>query len=170
MRLTIKALVLGSMSLGILACRPSESKTLRTENIADILTPTTETSANPRPRNLEELTVTTNSLPPNFLSNGMQVPQHLIRKIEKIDTGRKFVVDTGYGFDFDLEIFDEGDGKPYTWCVEGVQTVNSETGELKGGTLVKKFKLTYKFTSECPHGEYPIWEPTAFRADPCYGL
>lgn len=104
------------------------------------------------------------------LSNGMVVPEYLIVKEEKIENGRKLVVDTGYGPEFNLEIFDEGDGKPYHIIQVGGATW--ENGKLVQDNRrpEKSFDLTYRFCDEEGHGPYPIWKPTAFRGDPCYGV
>jgi hypothetical protein len=92
------------------------------------------------------------------LSNGMEIPHPLIKSIQSFGKIKILTLDTGYGPKYDLKIFDEGDGKPYRFT-----EVNRELGVHQNE---KNFTLTYRFCDK--HDPYPIWEPTAFRSDPCY--
>ena len=91
------------------------------------------------------------------LSNGMNIPNWRIIGIESFETGRKYRIGEDYG---EMEVFDLGDGRPFVW--------QDDFGDPS--TRKKRFNLTYKFCDVPGHGPYPIWEPTAFRSDPCYGL
>jgi hypothetical protein len=104
------------------------------------------------------------------LSDDLIIPANIVKKVEKLDRGKKFIVDTGYGPEYDLEIFDEGDGRPYHMIEVGFREYDGKGNVVEDTTRMEKnFKLTYTFCDEEGHGPYPIWEPTAFRRDPCYG-
>ncbi len=95
--------------------------------------------------------------PPTYkaviFSNGMRANLCIEQTVENgISVYR---IDTGYGREFDILVYDPGDGNPYVW----------QKLDLKGNNREKRFKLTYNFEGT----EYPIWEPTAFRSHPNYG-
>jgi hypothetical protein len=102
------------------------------------------------------------------LSNGMMIPSYLVRSIGTSEEGGFVDVDTEHGPEYGIKVFDSGDGKPYHYIEVGNKT-------WEGGVLVedathleRSFDLTYKFCDI--HEEIPIWFPTAFRSDPCYGI
>jgi len=108
-----------------------------------------------------------------ILSNGMRISTYAVRSREGFSEegkdGKKYSVMTGYGEDYDIEIFDFGDGKPYR-LVEKVP-VTIIDGKIIEGTkeIEKRFKLTYRFCDVEEHPDFFIWDPTGFRSDPCYG-
>ncbi len=89
------------------------------------------------------------------LSNGMTISGLAMLDAQTIDKETVYRVDTGYPSPkYDMIVHDPNDGKPYVFT-KNVQ-----------GREVKRFNLTYEFEGT----PYPIWEPTAFRTNPQYGV
>ena len=115
------------------------------------------------------------------LSNGMRVANYPMGGVIETDWGKVYIMNTGYGSpEYDMRVFDLEDGKPFVFTKVnkkgefGEELWDSEKGEFVLDHLEKRFDLTYRFCNE-PHGPfrdgtYPIWDPTAFRSDPCYGF
>ena len=80
-----------------------------------------------------------------MLSNGMEIPGRMIKRIEKFDKEKIFVVDVGYGEKFDLKIYDENDGKPYRFTELGERAYKNGKAIRDDTRIEKNFRLTYNF-------------------------
>lgn len=116
-----------------------------------------------------------------FLSNGMRIREYSLDGVIDTNWGKVFILDTGYPSpEYDIRIFDTGDGQPFVFDEiyktdeRGFDLRDPEKGVKLLDHLEKRLNLTYRFCNEShgPYGDgtYPIWEPTAFRGDPCYGV
>lgn len=115
-----------------------------------------------------------------LLSNDMRISKYSVDGVIETEWGSVYIVDTGYPSPkYDRRVFDLGDGKPFVFTKvnkkgeHGEELWDSEKGEHVLDHLEKRFDLTYRFCNESHgpfgNGTYPMWEPTAFRGDPCYG-
>ncbi len=108
------------------------------------------------------------------LSSGMTIPRDIVSSIDEFAKGKVYRIRGFYGPEYDHLIFDEGDGRPYESVKELDYNDFREDGsgkrKYKTIRIEKNFNFTYKFCDKPEHGPYPIWEPEAFRSDPCYGV
>lgn len=138
------------ITVGILASLAGGalSQAVSLENITQKLCPKTERE--PRLNSAE-------------LSNGMIISGRLIRSTAPFNSGKIYVVAPDDLVGYDLVIFDENDGYPYTY--QELNQYDKQGKALREPLSVeKRFHLTYEYGGTA----YPIWEPTAFRSHAMY--